>query len=51
MPLEQLLINYNRKVLTSLSWNIKNCQQHLLFYHPSNKIFLRIASKPKSLGH
>ena len=49
MLLGQLLINYNWKVLTSLSSkNIKNCQQHLFFYYSSNKIFLKIV--PKGIG-
>ena len=26
--------------------NIKNCQQHLLFYYSPNKIFLKIAPRP-----
>ena len=29
--------------------NIKNYQQHLLFYHSLNKMFLKIAPKP--IGH
>ena len=49
MLLRQLLINYNWKVLTSLSSkNIKNYQQHLSFYYSSNKIFLKIV--PKGIG-
>ena len=49
MLLRQLLINYNWKVLTSLSSkNIKNYQQHLFFYYSSNKIFLKIV--PKGIG-
>ena len=47
MSLGQLLINYNRKVLTfTFMRNIKSCQQYLLFYYSPNKMFLKIAPKP-----
>ena len=41
MPLEQLLINHNRKILIPL----------LLFYYSPNKMFLKIAPKPMPLGN